>query len=247
MSIQAITGGEVLFGSLAMSPFTGSVMYSGSVAMQTANVHGGGGFARSYPGLKSYMQEITGFADYAAGAVSAVVNNSSLGAQTPLAIFPDNNGASTAGNPVAFSRVLLKTLVEPGGAVGEMATFSMSTESDTAQVEGLTAMPLTAYTATTNGSVQTMTGPTSGKSLYAALFVTTVSGTTPSLTATVQSAATVGFGSPTTRGTFTAMTAAGSQWLTPVAGPITDGFWRVVFTISGTTPSFTACAVIGVL
>lgn len=247
MTIQAITGGEVLFGSLALSPFSGSVMYGGSVAMQTANVHGGGGFVRQYPGLKSYTQEITGFADYAAGAVSAVVNLSSLGAQTPLAIFPSNDGAATAGNPAAFSRVLIESFTPLGGAVGDMATFSMSTVSDTAQVEGVTAMPLTAYTTTTNGSVQTMTGPTAGKSLYAALFVTSVSGTTPSLTATVQSAATVGFGSPTTRGTFTAMTAAGSQWLTPVPGAITDGFWRVVFTISGTTPSFTASAVIGVL
>jgi len=246
MSAQVITGGEFLIGSLALSPYSGSATYGGEVAMQTANVHGGGGFTRAYPGIKKFTQQFDGFADYAAGAVSAVLTSSSPGTQTPIALFPTNDGAATAGNPVGFSRVLITSFSSPGGNVGEMATFSLSTESDTAQVDGLTAMPLTAYTTTTNGSVQAMTGPTASQSLYAALFVTSVSGTTPSLTATVQSATLVGFGSPTTRGTFTAATAAGSQWLTPVAGAITDGFWRVVFTISGTTPSFTACAVIGV-
>lgn len=247
MSAQVITGGEMLVGSLALSPFSGSIAYGGETAMVQSLVHGGGGYVRSYPGLKKFSQQVSGAADYAAGAVSAVLTQSSLGSQTPLAIFPANDGAATAGNPVAFTRALVTSWSSPGGNVGELATFNLTTESDTAQVEGVTAMPLVAYTSTTNGAVQTLAGPTTGKSLYAALFVTSVSGTTPSLTATVQSATLVGFGSPTTRGTFTAATAAGSQWLTPIAGPITDGFWRVVFTITGTTPSFTACAVIGVL
>ena len=247
MSAQVITGGEFLLGSLALSPYSGSATYGGEVAMQTGNVHGGGGYRRAYPGIKKFTQEFDGFADYATGAVSLALTSGSPGTQTQVALFPTNDGAATAGNPVGFSRVLITSFSSPGGNVGEMATFKLSTESDTAQVDGVTAMPYTAYTSTTNGSVQTMTGPTSSQSLYAALFVTAVSGTsTPTLTATVQSATLVGFGSPTTRGTFTAATAVGSQWLTPVSGAITDGFWRVVFTISGTNPSFTACAVIGV-
>ena len=47
------------------------------------------------------------------GAVSAVVYLSSLGAQTPLAIFPSNDGAAAAGNPAAFSRVLIESFT-PG-------------------------------------------------------------------------------------------------------------------------------------
>jgi hypothetical protein len=247
MTIQVITGGEMLVGSLALSQFTGMITYAGECAMKQAPFHGGGGYMRVLPGLKKYTQDATGYADFATGGVSVALNHSSPGTQTPVAIFPDNQGASTAGLPASFTRSLIARFAGNGGPTGEVATFELSTVSDTAEVEGVVAAPLAAYTVTVNGAVQAITGPTAGKSLYAALFVTAVSGTTPSLTAVVQSATLVGFGSPTTRGTFTAMTATGAQWLTPVAGPITDGFYRVNFTISGTTPSFTACAVIGVL
>ena len=45
--------------------------------------------------------------------------------------------------------------------------------------------------------------------------------------------------------TLTAATAAGSE-LVSLAGPLTDTFYRVDWTISGTTPSFSFAVVVGI-
>jgi hypothetical protein len=103
-------------------------------------------------------------------------------------------------------------------------------------------------TATGTGTIVdlSLTGTTfpAGRGLYASLHVLSVSGTTPSLTARVETAPTSGFASPTTRITFTPFTAIGGERRL-VAGPITDGFARVGFTISGTSPSFLFAVAVG--
>jgi hypothetical protein len=87
-----------------------------------------------------------------------------------------------------------------------------------------------------------------GQRVYAALHVIDpVSGTSPTLDVTLKSAALVGFGSPTTRLTFTQATEPTSELLS-AAGAITDEFWRVDFSIGGTdTPTFPFIVVVGIL
>lgn len=244
MAAFTLTSSEVLVGSADITTFTGTYTVAGSVAMQEANVHGGGGFVRRYPGLKSFTTSLSGFADFDAGAVSRAITPTSVGSQVPVTIVPVDT--ATAGDTAIFTRGLFSDVEATGGAIGEMATFSATVGSDTALVGGMIGAPLAARTSTFTGPVLAMTGPTAAQALYANLHVIAASGTTPSMTVTIQSATTVGFGSPTTRATFTAVTGATSQWITPVAGAITDGFWRVVMTISGTTPSFTAACAFGV-
>ena len=104
--------------------------------------------------------------------------------------------------------------------------------------------PGTARTATGNGTAVQVGAVASGRQMYAALHVLSVSGTaTPTLTVKVQSD-TVGFGSATDQITFTAATAVGGQ-ISRVAGPITDDYWRASWTISGTNPSFLFVVVVG--
>lgn len=91
------------------------------------------------------------------------------------------------------------------------------------------------------GSILTMTGPSSSQFLYATLHVLTAATT---ITVQVQSATLVGFGSPTTRGTIGPITAAGGTWLVRVAGPITDGFWRL--NVSAITGTFSVAGAIGI-
>ncbi len=135
------------------------------------------------------------------------------------------------------------------GALGDVAPWSASMSASGPVARGpVLHPPGLARTATGTGTVVDLstTGTTfpAGKGLYASLHVLSVSGTTPSLTASVQTAATVGFASPTTRVTFAAATAAGAQRLSAV-GPITDQYARVSFTISGTSPSFLFVVAIG--
>jgi len=53
------------------------------------------------------------------------------------------------------------------------------------------------------------------------------------------------FTSATDRATFTALTAIGSE-IKSVAGAVTDQYWRLNYTISGTNPSFSIHATIGI-
>ena len=80
-----------------------------------------------------------------------------------------------------------------------------------------------------------------------ALHVLSVAGTsTPTLTVIVQSDDNAGFTTPTTRISFTAATAVGAQWGS-VAGALTDDYWRISYTISGTNPVFAFAVSAGVL
>lgn len=148
-------------------------------------------------------------------------------------------------NPCYFIKGV-ETEHSRGGAVGDLFTFqARSVPSGSNLIRGIT-VENQVVTVTGNGTGrQFVGGVASGKRMYLAFHTTLVSGTTPSMTVTLQSDDNGGFASPTNQGGFV-MTAAGANWLQP-AGPITEEHWRVVWTISGTTPSFTIFAALGIL
>jgi hypothetical protein len=78
--------------------------------------------------------------------------------------------------------------------------------------------------------------------LYASVHVLGTPGTT--VTLQIQSDVDDTFASATTQATVGPLTAAGGTWVTPVAGPITDTWWRI--NISAITGTFTLAAALGV-
>lgn len=151
------------------------------------------------------------------------------------------------GEPAYFAETLLLSYA-PGGAVGEAHAFSASGGGvGTALVRG-TIMATGAKTSTANGTARQLGAVSATQKLYAVLHVFAVSGTDPTLDVIVASDDAVGMASPTTRLTFTQRTAIGAQFITPVAGAITDTYYRVGWTIGGTnTPNFTFAVVVGIL
>lgn len=152
-------------------------------------------------------------------------------------------GSLAAGNRVFTIQSALAEYM-PGGAVGEMFAFSVSGESSGPLVRGTVLFNDTA-TATGSGAGQNLGAATSAQRVYAALHVLAASGTSPSLTVRVQSDADNTFASPVDQITFNAATAIGAQF-SSVAGPVTDAFWRVDYTIAGTSPSFNFVVVLGI-
>jgi hypothetical protein len=125
----------------------------------------------------------------------------------------------------------------PGGKVKDVLPFKSKIQGDGPLQNGIILVN-GAKTATGSGTIFNAGAITATQKLYAVLHVYGISGTgTPTITVTLQSAALVGFGSPTTRVSFTAVTAVGAQFAVPVPGPITDAFWRMIWTVSGTNPS----------
>ncbi len=156
-----------------------------------------------------------------------------------------NNGAAVG--DLAYFTSALRADYKIGESVGEIAPWTSTAKSSWPLVRGQFAHPPgTARTATGTGTGLNLGAVAAGKRLYAALHVLSVAGTTPSLTARVESSVDNTFAAPTTRLTFAAATAAGGQILRTDGTAITDTWWRIAWTISGTTPSFLFAASLGI-
>lgn len=169
---------------------------------------------------------------------------STLGGVGPWSV-----SANTAANvgDLAYFTSALRSDYKLFDAVGEVAPWTGTAKSSWPLVRGQFAHPPgTARTATGTGTGLNLGAVATNKRLYAALHVLSASGTTPSLTARVESSVDNTFASPTTRLTFTAATASGGQIQRTSGTAITDTWWRVAWTISGTTPSFLFVASLGI-
>ncbi|MFE2323584.1 hypothetical protein ACFXD5_06620 [Streptomyces sp. NPDC059385] len=177
---------------------------------------------------------------------STKVDNASwaqLGGVGPWTVCPDN----AAVGDVAYLTQCLRSSYALGGSVGDVAPWSGKGASAWPLVRGQMAHPAgTARTSTGTGTGVQLGAVTAGKRLYAALHVLSASGTTPSITARIESDDNSGFTTPTTQLTFTAATAAGGEALRTTGSAITDNWWRIAWTISGTTPSFLFAASFGI-
>lgn len=132
------------------------------------------------------------------------------------------------------------------GAVGDVAPWSWQAQGAWPLVRGSVLAAPSARTSTGTGTAVQLGAVSSTQRLYVALHVFSVSGTgSPSLTVAIQSDNAGGFGSPATVTTLSAMTAIGSQ-ITRVSGPLTDDYFRVSYTISGTNPSFLFAVTAGI-
>jgi len=146
---------------------------------------------------------------------------------------------SAAVGSLAYLTKMSQAKYSLGGSVGDVAPWSVDWSGTWPLVRGqLIHSASTARTATGNGTSAQLGALLSTQALYVCLHVISVSGTgSPTVTVSVESDDATGFPSATTRGTFAAATAIGGQVL-KIAGAVTDDWWRVKYTISGSSPSF---------
>jgi hypothetical protein len=196
-------------------------------------------------GIASAKISAGGF--WEAGDVSKVDDDAwaAIGGAGAWTTFP--NSLTAAAGAVALTTNMLRSNYQAFGAVGDVAPWQQSGTSTSPLLRGVGLHPPgTARTATGSGTAVQHVAVSATQRLYAALHVLSVAGTvTPTITVKVQSDDNSGFTSPTDVLTFTAATARGSQF-TSVAGAITDTYYRVSYTISGTNPSFLILAAVGI-
>ena len=85
---------------------------------------GSGGFTEVVGGLKSGTVSLDFHQDYAAGAIASLLNPL-LGSLATVTLKP-NGTATSATNPVWTATVLVNSISPITGAVGDLATFSVS-------------------------------------------------------------------------------------------------------------------------
>lgn len=160
-----------------------------------------------------------------------------------LSVCPQDGNAGS----IAYLLKAVQSEYSPGAGVGEMYAFSAKASPSGSPPVRATILENGAKTVTGNGTGRQLGAVTAVQKLWAALHVTAVSGTaTPTITVKVQSDDNSGFTTPTDRITFAAKTTIGAEMPASVAGPITDDWWRMIWTVSGTTPSLTIFGAVGI-
>ena len=156
----------------------------------------------------------------------------------PWSFAPDGTSDLAPGN-LMFLTSALRTKSQYWGDVGEVASWMATARGSAPLVRGQSMHASgVARSTTANGTAIQLGAVTGTRKLYANAHVLSVSGTsTPTITIDIQSDDNSGFTTPTTRGSFAAKTAVGGEALA-IAGPFTDDWWRINWTITGSTPSF---------
>lgn len=134
-----------------------------------------------------------------------------------------------------------------GGTVGDVAPWNASLAGAWPLARGKVLHPPgTARTSNGSGTAVELADVDASEYLYARLDVLSVSGTsTPTITVKVQSDVDNTFASPTDQITFSGATAIGGQ-IMRTAGAITDTWFRVSWTVSGSSPNFLFIVSVGI-
>lgn len=154
--------------------------------------------------------------------------------------------SGTEGAVVYTMQAMLGDYEPIKGATGDLIGFSAGAVTQKSPLLRATLFENeSALSSSGNGTGRQLGVVAAGQTIYAGLHVLTATGSSPTLDVVIQSDDNAGFISATNRITFTQFAAIGSEWKS-LAGAITDDYWRVTWTITGSTPVFGIVAVLGI-
>lgn len=235
-----------LVGSEEVAQFAKSATLSGECVPLDTTPLSTTGWVTVIGGNKSGTFDLSLMADFADDGLDERLQAYFATADVPQSLV---FGQSTTDGSLAYTWKALGTSYVPmQGAPGELAMAQFSGVSSSGPIaRGLLIHPSTARTSSSTGTAHQVGAVSSTQRLYASLHVLSASGTSPTLDVKVQSD-TVGFGSATDRITFTQATASTNLYqASSVAGAITDDYWRVSYTIGGSsTPTFSFMVCVGI-
>lgn len=239
MSSFAFVDATTWIGGYDMTTDLNSVTLNISADELDNTTFGSSGYRSRIGGLKTVGAEFGGFFQAGSGQVDPTVFADLAVADRVVTMAPDDAETTVAymwqGGSFAYN---------PFGQIGEVTPFSLSYlgTNGVGVVRGGVAKAKGNVSSTgATGSVQQLGDVAANEFLYATLHVFSA-GTT--ITVQVQSDDNSGFSSPTTRATFSGVTTAGGNWVTRVAGAITDTYWR--FNVSAVTGTFSIAGAIGI-
>jgi len=240
MSKFVFNNGNVFSGGYDLSSNVTSVSLDITSDELDATTINSNGFKEKLGGLKDSALQLDGFYEAGANKPDALLG-ASIGNELIVSVVPE----AGVGNIAYFmkSRLFSYNIF---GSVGEITPFSVSKSNSSDKVVRGT-IQLDGDVTTTGASTGSNLGAVStGEKVYAAVHCTAVSGTsTPTISFILQSDDNASFTSPTDVATFTDITAIDAQYVSDDS-TTSDTYWRLSYTITGTTPSFTVHASIGI-
>ncbi len=195
------------------------------------------------PGLKTFGCSMEGFWDETTEYPADSTLFANVGEANKILTYA--TGLGTVGEVAYFIKMGEITYIQDL-EIGEMYTFKMDGNASGDLVRGVFELNLAAAVASGVSSGTQLGALSSSQSLWVAIHVLGVSGTSPTLDVVVESDDNGSFTSAISRITFAQITAKTSQMLN-VVGAISDDYWRINYTIGGTSPSFQFVVVFGIL
>jgi hypothetical protein len=245
VTAQALLDVRLFAGGADLSGRSNKVELTAEVEDKDSTNYRSGGWKEVLGGLASSTINAEGQWEAGdPGMVDDATWASLLGVRTPWTISPTDATVGT----LAYVTYGLQTSYKLGDQVGEIAPWVAKTAGSWPVARGQIAHPPgTARTATGTGTALQL-GPIAAKRrLYAALHVLSVAGTAgPTITARVETDDNSNFTSAATALTFAPATAPGGQILRTDGTASTDTWYRLAWTITGTTPSFLLAAALGI-
>lgn len=235
MSKFVLTDATVFAGAIDLTTNLNKVTVASSTDEVDATTFGAGGWRKRLGGLKSADIQHEGFVDYPDPDATLFADFSQ---QRVFTVAP--TGAD--GDVAYFCNATRFGYTPMDANIGEMAKFSGDVMSSDRYglIRGRLLLPKQSVTGAHNGTGVQIGAVGSAQKLYVAVHVFTA-GTTADVI--VESDDNSGFTSATTRATAT-VSAVGGTFVTPVAGAITDDYWRV--RTASVTGTFSIAAAVGI-
>lgn len=242
MALLALNDARIFAGAADLTGYSNSVELSAEAEEKDVTTFANSGWRARLAGMKQTTITASGFWDAGSASLPDDRMFGDFGTVgVPMTVSP----TPVVGDVAYFTRVA-RLSYSFGAETGEVMPFEGEAQGDgTALVRGLIA-DAQARTVTGTTAVRTLIAPTATTRVYAAIHVSAVSGTTPSMTVALQGDNAIGFPSSAVVATSSPITAPGWIWLQGPYGVTADAFYRLSYTISGTGPSFTVFAAIGV-
>jgi hypothetical protein len=247
MAVEKFTDAGVFFAGWNLTGQSNTVTLNLSAEMLDVSVFGVGTRVNA-SGLRDLSADVAGFWDTSTDAVTNAMFDKlgTVATSQPLILYPSDTDLGTA-----YAFMATQESLETLGTIGEAQPFSgafRNAREGATQVhhfpitDGYLAAQHVSRTSAGNG-----TGIQAGvlSSTQQMVFTTmTTAWDATTIDFILESDDAIGFATATTRATHT-HTAGNDADMTSVVGPITDDYWRVRWTITGT--SFSGIAVFGIV
>lgn len=249
MGTALLTDVRGYFGGMDATGQNNSVQFSHSGVDLDKTTMGSGGWTETAIGLLSGKLTYSGFAAYGSTPGLAAADDEYwadlvAGVSVPVTLVPTSGAAGS----VALVGQLLDTEYKRFDKVGALDPFELTAVTNGPLAKGVILNPTgTARTTTGVGTGFQLPAVSATQHAYMTFHALSITGTAPTLSVIVQSAAANTFASPTTRATFAGVTTQVGGQFAVAAGAITDTWWRVSFTLAGTSPSYLFACSVGII
>ena len=228
MAVFALTGAVAYVGGYDLSGDLIGTSIEGTVETNDIDTttFASGGWHERISGLHDVKLSGEGLLTYTTTSESTLFGTPSV---QPIIIAP----TGTQGDAAELFRAVRTSIGYPE-TVGDAAKAKLDFAGSGQWVRGTMLTSKAEGVTNGNGTVTSIGATATTSKLYAVLQVFSV-GT--NVNVSIASGSTSGFGDATTRIQFDTATAVGAQWGTPLAGPVTDTYYRVTATSTGGAPS----------